>query len=103
MSALRGRQNIWVAASINPSAENARRAFAERFQARTGFKPSPAAAEVYDAVRLIAQSLRQSGPNRARLRDALAARAVYPGVSGIINFDGAGNNRAAIALVPLHE
>ena len=101
ISAMRGRQNIWVAASSAPGPESAQRAFAERFQARTGAAPSPAAAEVYDAVRLIAQGLRQSGPNRARLRDALAARAEYRGVSGIIAFDGAGNNRAEVTLVPL--
>ena len=94
-------QNTWVAASSASTSGIARREFAERFSGRTGASPSPAAAEVYDAVRLIAQGLRQSGPNRARLRDALAARAEYHGVSGHINFDGAGNNRAEVALVPL--
>jgi ABC-type branched-subunit amino acid transport system substrate-binding protein len=62
--------------------------------------PGPAAAEVYDAVRLIATGLRESGPNRARLRDSLAKVTGFAGVSGNISFDGAGNNRAEVALAP---
>jgi branched-chain amino acid transport system substrate-binding protein len=79
----------------------ARQNFTARFQARTGTAPSAAAAQVYDAVRLVASSLRQSGPNRARLRDSLAKVADFPGVSGTISFDGAGNNQAAVTLAPL--
>ena len=52
------------------------------------------AAEAYDAVRILAASLRQSGPNRARLRDALAAVSAFPGASGGISFDHAGNGAA---------
>jgi ABC-type branched-subunit amino acid transport system substrate-binding protein len=66
-----------------------------------GTAPSLAAAEVYDAVRLVAAGLRQSGPNRARLRDSLARVRDFAGVSGTISFDGAGNNRAEVALAPL--
>lgn len=101
ISATPGKRNIWIAAprSASPSSESV--TFAERYRARTGASPSPAAAEVYDAVRLIATGLRQSGPNRARLRDALATRSEYRGVSGIISFDGAGNNQAEVALVSL--
>jgi len=63
--------------------------------------PSLAAAEVYDAVRLLAAGLREAGPNRARLRDRLAKVSNFAGASGIISFDGAGNNQAEVALTPL--
>ncbi len=101
ISAARGRQDIWITSSrvASPAKESA--TFGERYRARTGAAPSFAAGEVYDAVRLIAAGLRQSGPNRARLRDALATRSDYLGVSGVITFDGAGNNQAQVALVPL--
>jgi ABC-type branched-subunit amino acid transport system substrate-binding protein len=74
--------------------------FQARFRARAGTAPSLAAAEVYDAVRLVAAGLRQSGPNRARLRDSLARVTKFAGASGTISFDGAGNNQAEVALTP---
>jgi branched-chain amino acid transport system substrate-binding protein len=101
ISAVRGKQNLWITASRIAGSGSENVTFAERYRARTGAAPGPAAAEVYDAVRLIAAGLRESGPNRARLRDALAARGEYRGASGIIAFDGAGNNQAEVALVPL--
>ncbi len=101
LRAKRGRTSTWAAASKGSSSEVEREDFASRFEKRTGNRPTPAAAEIYDAVRLIARGLRQSGPNRARLRDALAAQTEYHGVSGLIAFDGAGNNRAEVAIAPL--
>jgi len=101
ISAAKGKQNIWIAASRAVAPGSGSGSFAERYRARTGVAPGPAATEVYDAVRLVVQALRESGPNRARLRDALAMRSEYRGVSGVIAFDGAGNNQAAVALVPL--
>ena len=101
INAVAGKQNIWISASRVASSGSESVTFAERYRARTGVAPSPAAAEVYDAVRLIAAGLHESGPNRARLRDALATHTEYHGVSGVIAFDGAGNNQAEVALVPL--
>jgi branched-chain amino acid transport system substrate-binding protein len=94
-------KNIWLATSRPGAPAAARQDFAARFQARTGTAPSAAATQVYDAVRLVASSLRQSGPNRARLRDSLAKVADFPGISGTISFDGAGNNQAEVAFTPL--
>ena len=91
---------IWVV-SARPGQPTARTEFERRYEARTGTVPSLAAAEVYDAVRLLAAGLRQSGPNRARLRDRLAKVSNFAGASGIISFDGAGNNQAEVALTPL--
>jgi branched-chain amino acid transport system substrate-binding protein len=92
--------SIWVV-SARPGQPAARTEFEQRYEARTGTAPSLAAAEIYDAVRLIAAGLRKSGPNRARLRDSLAKVSDFAGVSGNISFDGAGNNQAEIALAPL--
>jgi len=90
--------NTWIAAPC--LAGNALRAsFEKRYRERAGAFPTPAAAQAYDAVRLLAAALRRSGPNRARLRDALAALSNYTGASGIISFDHAGNNLSDVTLV----
>ena len=61
---------IWTAQA--PGARSVpHEAFAQRYRQRFGAEPGIGAAEAYDAVRVLAASLRQSGPNRARLRDAL--------------------------------
>ena len=95
-------QGIWFVTSGTGSPTATSEGFRARFRARVGTAPSLAAAEVYDAVRLVAAGLRQSGPNRARLRDRLASFGEYRGVSGLISFDGAGNNREAVVLAPLN-
>jgi len=76
-------------------------AFAQRYQQRFGVEPGIGAAQAYDAIRVVAQSLRQSGPNRARLRDAMAEITSFSGASGIISFDHAGNDTSQITLVRL--
>ncbi len=75
--------------------------FERKFRERAGVAPSVAAAQAYDAVRLLAAALRESGPNRARLRDTLVKQHGFSGVAGPIAFDGAGNNPAEVRLVPL--
>ena len=76
-------------------------AFAQRYRQRFGAEPGIGAAEAYDAVRVLAASLRQSGPNRARLRDALGQVSAFAGASGVISFDHAGNDLTQISLVRL--
>jgi branched-chain amino acid transport system substrate-binding protein len=76
--------------------------FAQRYRQRYGAEPGIGAAQAYDAVRVLAASLRQSGPNRARLRDALAGVSNFTGASGIISFDHAGNDLAPATLVRLN-
>lgn len=73
--------------------------FARRYERATGKPPSCAAAEAYDAVRLVAEALRAAGANRARVRDQLATIKDFPGASGIISFDNQGNNRTTLRLV----
>lgn len=86
-----------------PTASVLRRSFARRFHRRTGNWPSPEAAEAYDAVRLVAQAVRDAGPNRARVRDAIAMARNLAGVSGAITFDDQGNNRTAVSLVRISQ
>lgn len=91
----------WVAANATSGSPEAQMSFEDRYRAKTGASPSPAARAMYDAVRMVAAGVREAGPNRARLRDSLAALGEYRGVSGAIAFDGAGNNRAEVTLIEL--
>jgi ABC-type branched-subunit amino acid transport system substrate-binding protein len=89
--------NLWIVTS-RLSASLLRETFEKRYRARAGTSPTPAAAQAYDAVRLLAAALRRSGPNRARLRDALAELSPYTGASGVISFDHAGNDLSDTTL-----
>jgi ABC-type branched-subunit amino acid transport system substrate-binding protein len=89
----------WIAAATeNPQA---RADFYQRYHQHFGTEPGIGAAEAYDAVRILAASLRQSGPNRTRLRDALATVTAYAGASGLISFDHAGNDISQVTLLQL--
>jgi branched-chain amino acid transport system substrate-binding protein len=91
---------VWTVAA--PEGQGASRAgFERRYRQRFGAEPGIEAAQAYDAVRLLAASLRQAGPNRARLRDVLSGVSGFPGASGIISFDHAGNDLAAVTLTRL--
>jgi branched-chain amino acid transport system substrate-binding protein len=72
--------------------------FATRYEMVAGRPATPAAAQVYDAVRVFAEGLRRAGPNRVRLRDALAATTNFQGASGVISFDHAGNDTEGVRL-----
>jgi branched-chain amino acid transport system substrate-binding protein len=76
-------------------------AFVKRCRQRFGTEPGIGAAQAYDAVRVLAASLRRSGPSRARLRDALAEVSAFEGVSGIISFDHAGNDISHVIVLKL--
>lgn len=80
-----------------------RESFVRRYQLATGNFPGPAAAEAYDAVRLIARAVREAGPNRARVRDRISTVRDLAGVSGTITFDDQGNNRTDVYLVRLQS
>jgi branched-chain amino acid transport system substrate-binding protein len=72
-------------------------AFERRFRERWGTAPDYFAAYAYDGARLTIDAIRQAGPNRIRIHDALYALATYDGVSGRMRFDPTLNN-----LAPLH-
>jgi len=92
-------QGTWVSASAAGATNAESREFAERYRAKTGVWPSLAAMETYDAVRLVAKSLRVAGANRSRLRDYLAGGNRYAGVSGTFVFDSAGNTLSDTYLI----
>ena len=96
-----GNSNVvpWIAAT--PEIEKARADFNQRYHERFGIEPGLGAREAYDAVRILAASIRQSGVNRARLRDALAEVTAYAGASGMISFDHAGNDTSRVTLLKL--
>jgi branched-chain amino acid transport system substrate-binding protein len=81
--------------ATTPTREN----FAQRYRLATGVFPSPVAAEAYDAVQLIGRAVRETGPNRVRVRDQISCIQNGAGVSGTISFDKQGNNRANVSLI----
>jgi branched-chain amino acid transport system substrate-binding protein len=91
--------NQWVASA--PENSQARADFYQRYHQRFGTQPSIGEAEAYDAIRILAAALHQSGPNRTRLRDALTSVTNYAGASGIISFDHAGNDTSQVTLLKL--
>ena len=72
-------------------------AFERRFTQRWGKAPDYFAAYAYDGTRITVDAIRQAGPNRFRIHDALYALKTYEGVSGLMRFDPTMNN-----LSPLH-
>ncbi len=92
-------QDAWVTASADGATRSDTIAFRERYRAKTGVWPSFAAMQTYDAVHLVAQALRLAGANRSRLRDYLAAGHRFPGISGAIVFDPAGNTIVDAQLI----
>jgi len=90
---------IWVTASVTGATNRETSEFAERYREKTGVWPSFEALQIYDAVRLVAKSLRVAGANRTRLRDYLAAGNRFEGLSGTIVFDSAGNTLGDIQLL----
>ena len=91
---------LWTVQTQEGS-DDRRARFVQCYRQRFGADSSVAAAQTYDAVRVLAASLRRSGPNRARLRDVLAGISGFAGVSGVISFDHAGNDTSAVTLVQL--
>ncbi|HEY1467912.1 MAG TPA: ABC transporter substrate-binding protein [Candidatus Acidoferrum sp.] len=90
--------HLWFSVSpVSPTSDYTLR-FAERYRQQFGMEATPAATEIYDAVRLLAAAVRIAGPNRARVRDSLASGITYSGVTGAISFDKAGNFRGAFVL-----
>jgi branched-chain amino acid transport system substrate-binding protein len=72
--------------------------FAETFQARFGVFPDFAAAQAYDATRLLIAAIRKAGLNRARIRDAVRELSPWDGVSGTIKWDSVGQNVRTVRL-----
>jgi ABC-type branched-subunit amino acid transport system substrate-binding protein len=66
--------------------------FLKAFTTARGHAPDYAAILTYDATRLLLAAIRNAGPNRDRIRSALAALSPWAGLAGTIHFDGTGQN-----------
>ncbi|NUQ62399.1 MAG: ABC transporter substrate-binding protein [Pirellulales bacterium] len=72
--------------------------FEREFRARFDRPPDYAAAQTYDAVRLLVAAIRKAGLNRARIRDAVEQISPWTGVAGTITWDALGANTRAVRL-----
>ena len=72
--------------------------FARRYEGRWGEPADHAAAWSYDAVRLVAEAVRQAGLNRVRIRDAVRDISPRPGAAGVVRWDALGQNRGPVGL-----
>jgi branched-chain amino acid transport system substrate-binding protein len=72
--------------------------FAAKFQSHFHVFPDFAAAQAYDATRLLITAIRKAGLNRARIRDALWGLSPWEGVSGTIKWDPLGQNVRPVHL-----
>jgi branched-chain amino acid transport system substrate-binding protein len=68
--------------------------FADKYRRFYKSDPSFGAAYTYDALHLLMSALQKSGPNRAKLRDAITGMNGYEGVTGKIIWDNGGGNTA---------
>ncbi len=77
----------FVADSPNPLVSG----FVADYKKRYNGEPNQFAAQAYDAVGILLDAIKRVGPaaTRAQIRDALAATASYPGVTGSTTFDKA--------------
>ena len=65
---------------------------------RCGHKPDFAAAQTFDAVSMLVTAIREVGPNRARVFDAMREISPYRGAAGTIRWDPVGANTRAVQL-----
>jgi branched-chain amino acid transport system substrate-binding protein len=72
--------------------------FTEDFRARTGKAPDYLAAQMYDAVTLLAEAIRKAGPDRVALIESLKTLSPWQGVTGIIQWDRLGRNQRPVLL-----
>jgi branched-chain amino acid transport system substrate-binding protein len=72
--------------------------FAETFQARFEVFPDFAAAQAYDATRMLIAAIHKVGLNRARISDAVRELSPWHGVSGTIEWDPLGQNMRTVQL-----
>ncbi len=81
-------EGVVAVATYDPTRDDSRlEAFVEAFKARFGHEPDAFAAHAYDGANILFDAVRKAGPNRVRIRDALAQYTHYDGVTGPIDFD----------------
>jgi branched-chain amino acid transport system substrate-binding protein len=72
--------------------------FTRAYEKRWGSPPDYLAAYAHDGVRLVVDAVRGAGPNRALIRDALAALSPWRGVVGTVVWDPTGRSLHPPAL-----
>jgi branched-chain amino acid transport system substrate-binding protein len=89
-------EGVFISSAFLPDRPSAKaQAFVRAYAARYEELPDHRGAMTYDAIHLLAQALREIGPDRRRLRDYVASigsgRPAFEGVSGTIAFDANGD------------
>jgi branched-chain amino acid transport system substrate-binding protein len=88
-------EGVYIGMSFTPEdTTTAARAFVSSFEKQNHFAPDAHAALAYDATKLLAQALRERGPDRRAIRDylkALTPATAYHGLTGPIWFENSGD------------
>jgi len=84
-----------LGSSISPASADV----VARYTDKYGFAPDPFGAAYYDAAMILADALRRAGPDRAKLRDALAAVDGYKGITRVFRTDADNNMAHSLTLV----
>lgn len=87
--ALEGAINICLFVPTDTSPLRAE--FAAKYTKRFGQSPDTWAAQSYDAMRLVAEAVRNGGTNAVLLREKLKGTRAFPGVTGELSFDASGD------------
>ena len=72
--------------------------FVETFKTCYHRPPDYADAHTYDAVRMLIDAIRDSGLNRAKIRDSLGKLSPWKGVAGTVKWDPSGSNARTVQL-----
>jgi branched-chain amino acid transport system substrate-binding protein len=73
-------------------------AFVETYKDRYGYAPGHLAVLAYDGARLLLESIKKAGLNKALIRDEITSIEEYDGVTGRIHLDGSWNNAGPVWL-----
>ncbi len=84
-----------LGSAISPASAS----FVKRYTEKFTFAPDPYGAAYYDGAMILANGLRQAGPDRAKLRDYLAAVHDYKGISRTFTTDAENNMAHTLVLV----
>ena len=72
------------------------------FRKKFGRNPGAMAVYAYDGARLLLQAIRESGPDREKLRQAMTEMR-FEGLTGTIRFDDKGNRLGLPVIVPMDD
>lgn len=97
-------EGLLVATPFSPESKDEKvQKFVKDFKAKYGSQPDQFAAQAYDGLYIIAQSLLKSGNDRNALRDELAKLKDFHGVSGTLSFDEKRNPIAKPVVVTIKD